>query len=129
MKTSQLFDFLTMTAFFIACMGLFGLAAYTAEQRTKEMGIRKVLGASVYNIFYLLSSEFTKWIILSSLIAWPLSYYFMSQWLENFAYRISLTPFTFILSAFIALAVSLITVSFQAFKTAISNPVESLRYE
>ena len=128
-RTSRLFDFLTAMALFIACLGLFGLAAYTAEQRSKEMGIRKVLGASVFNIFYLLSSEFTKWIVLSSLIAWPLAYYFMNQWLENFAYRTSLTPFTFILSAVIALLIALMTVSFQGLKTALSNPVESLRYE
>jgi putative ABC transport system permease protein len=129
MTTTRLFDFLTVMALFIACLGLFGLAAYTAEQRTKEMGIRKVLGASIFNIFYLLSSEFTKWIILSNLIAWPLVYCFMNQWLENFAYRIDLSPLTFILSAVAALMIALITVSFQAMKTAFSNPVESLRYE
>jgi putative ABC transport system permease protein len=128
-STSRLFDFLTVMALFIACLGLFGLAAYTAEQRTKEMGIRKVLGASVFNIFYLLSSEFTKWILLSNLIAWPLSYYFMSHWLENFAYRINLSVFTFILSGAIALLIALITVSFQGLKTSLSNPVASLRYE
>lgn len=129
MKTSRLFDFFTVMALFISCLGLFGLASYTAEQRTKEMGIRKVLGASSSNIFYLLSSEFIKWIILSSLIAWPLAYYFMNQWLENFAYRISLTAFNFVLSVVVAVLIALITVSFQALKTALSNPVESLRYE
>ncbi|MGD2245630.1 MAG: ABC transporter permease [Candidatus Aminicenantes bacterium] len=129
MRTSRLFDFFTGMAILIACLGLFGLAAYTGEQRTKEMGIRKVLGASVYNIFYLISSEFTKWIILSSFIAWPLAYYFMSKWLENFAYRINISLLTFVLSAVIALLIALITVSYQAVKTALSNPVESLRYE
>jgi len=91
--------------------------------------IRKVLGASVLNIFYLLSSEFTKWIVLSSLIAWPFAYYFMNKWLENFAYRTNLSLFTFILSGVIALLVALMTVSFQGLKTALSNPVSSLRYE
>jgi len=128
-KTSRLFNFFTVMALFISCMGLLGLAAYTAEQRTKEMGIRKVMGATGYNIFYLLSSEFTKWILLSSMIAFPLSYYFMNQWLGNFAYRISLTPLHFILSLVIALLIALITVSFQALKKALANPVESLRYE
>ncbi|HZX11714.1 MAG TPA: ABC transporter permease [Acidobacteriota bacterium] len=129
MKTSRLFDFLTVMALFIACLGLFGLASYTAEQRTKEMGIRKVLGASTSHIFYLLSGEFIKWIILSSLIAWPLAYYFMSQWLNNFAYRINLTPLIFVFSAAAALLIAVLTVSFQALKTARSNPAESLRYE
>jgi putative ABC transport system permease protein len=99
------------------------------SNRAKEVGIRKVLGASVFNIFYLLASEFTKWIILSSLIAWPLAYYFMNQWLENFAYRTSFSLFSFILSGVIALLVALMTVSFQGLKTALSNPVTSLRYE
>jgi len=129
MKTSRLFDFLTVMALFIACLGLFGLASYTADQRTKEMGIRKVLGASTSHIFYLLSGEFIKWIILSSLIAWPLAYYFMSQWLNNFAYRINLTPLIFVFSAAAALLIAVLTVSFQALKTARSNPAESLRYE
>ena len=129
MKTSRLFDFLTVMALFIACLGLFGLASYTAEQRTKEMGIRKVLGASTSHIFYLLSGEFIKWIGLSSLIAWPLAYYFMSQWLNNFAYRINLTPLIFVFSAAAALLIAVLTVSFQALKTARSNPAESLRYE
>ncbi|MBD3414250.1 MAG: FtsX-like permease family protein [Candidatus Aminicenantes bacterium] len=128
-RTTRMFDFFTGMAILISCLGLFGLAAYTSEQRTKEMGIRKVLGASVSHIFYLLSSEFTKWIFLSNLIAWPVAYYFMSKWLENFAYRIQISTFTFILSALIAFVIALLTVSFQAVKTALSNPVDSLRYE
>lgn len=128
-KTSRLFDFLTLMAVLIACSGLFGLASYSAEQRTKEMGIRKVMGASVSHIFCLFSSEFIKWILLSNLIAWPLVYYFMNQWLENFAYRININVFTFILSGGTALFIALATVSYQAVKTALSNPVESIRYE
>jgi len=119
----------TFLAIFIACLGLFGLASFTAEKRTKEIGIRKVLGASVSGIVLLLTKEFTKWVILANLIAWPIAYYVMSRWLQNFAYHVNIRIWTFLLSAALALVTALITISFRAVKTAASNPVESLRYE
>jgi len=114
---------------FIACLGLFGMASFTTEQRTKEIGIRKVLGASVSGIVLLLTKEFTKWVIVANLIAWPVAYYIMSRWLQNFAYHIHIGIGTLLFSSALALVTALITVSFQAFKTAASNPVDSLRYE
>ncbi|MHA1943389.1 MAG: ABC transporter permease [Candidatus Thorarchaeota archaeon] len=119
----------TFLAIFIACLGLFGLASFTAEKRTKEIGIRKVLGASISGIVLLLTKEFTKWVILANLIAWPIAYYVMSRWLQNFAYHVNIGIWTFLLSAALALVTALITISFQAVKTAASNPVDSLRYE
>ena len=132
-KTEQqignLIKYGTFLAIFIACLGLFGLASFTAEKRTKEIGIRKVLGASVSGIVLFLTKEFTKWVILANLIAWPISYYAMSRWLQNFAYHVNIGIWTFLLSAALALVTALITISFQAVKTASSNPVDSLRYE
>ena len=125
-KTFRYFAFL---AIFVACLGLLGLAAYTAEQRTREIGIRKVLGASVGSIVLLLSKEFTRWVILSNLIAWPLAYLAMSQWLKDFAFRIELGVDVFLISAAIAFIVALATVSLQTIKAALSNPIDSLRYE
>jgi putative ABC transport system permease protein len=119
----------TFLAIFIACLGLFGLASFTAEKRTKEIGIRKVLGASISGIVLLLTKEFTKWVILANLVAWPVAYFVMSRWLQNFAYHVNIGIGTFLLSAALALITALVTVSFQAVKTAASNPVDSLRYE
>ncbi|MCK4758783.1 MAG: ABC transporter permease [Candidatus Aminicenantes bacterium] len=119
----------TFLAIFIACLGLFGLASFTAEKRTKEIGIRKVLGASISGIVLLLTKEFTKWVILANLIAWPIAYFVMSIWLQNFAYHVNIGIWTFLFSSALALVTALITVSFQAVKTAASNPVDSLRYE
>jgi putative ABC transport system permease protein len=113
----------------IACLGLLGLASYVAAKRTKEIGIRKVLGASLSQILVLLSGEFTAAILLANLIAWPVAYYLMKKWLENFAYRIDLGVGLFILSAFLSLGVALITVGWQSFKAAVVDPVNSLRYE
>ncbi len=119
----------SLIAIFVACLGLFGLASFTTEQRTKEIGIRKVLGASVPNVVALLSKEFTKWVILANLIAWPFAYYAMNIWLKNFAYRIQLGLWVFVLSGVIALGIALLTVSAKSIKAAIANPVDSLRYE
>jgi putative ABC transport system permease protein len=119
----------TFLAIFIACLGLFGLASFTAEKRTKEIGIRKVLGASISGIVLLLTKEFTKWVILANLIAWPIAYFVMRGWLQNFAYHINIGIWMFLLSAALALVTALITTSFQAVKAAASNPVDSLRYE
>ena len=119
----------SLLAIFIACIGLLGLAAFSAEQRTKEIGVRKVLGASTPNILILLNKEFTKWVLLANIIAWPVAWYFMNKWLQNFAYRINISWWVFVLAGGITLAVALATVSFQAIKAATANPVESLRYE
>ena len=118
-----------MLAIFIACLGLFGLASFVTEQRTKEIGIRKVVGASVTEIVMLLSKEFTKWVVLANFIAWPAAYFLMDNWLKNFAYRINLNISIFIYAGVIALAIALITVSYQAIKAATANPVNSLKYE
>ena len=114
---------------FVACLGLFGLAAFTAEERTKEIGVRKVLGASSANILLLLSREFTKWVIAANLIAWPVAYFVMNRWLQNFAYRTSPGIWPFLLSAVLALAIALLTVSAQSIRAALADPIDSLRYE
>jgi len=123
------FRLFTLIAILISSLGLFGLASFTAERRTKEIGIRKVLGASVPSIVFLISRGFTKWVVLANFVAWPVAYYFMNKWLQNFAYRIDLSVWIFILSGLAALAVSLITVSYQSIKAATANPADSLRYE
>jgi putative ABC transport system permease protein len=119
----------TILAVFVACLGLFGLACFAAEQRTKEIGIRKVLGASVSGIVFQFSKEFAKWVLLANVIAWPLSYFFMRKWLQGFAYRTPMEWEVFALSGLLALGIALITVSSQALKSAMVNPVKSLRYE
>lgn len=113
----------------VACLGLFGLATYTAEQRTKEIGIRKVLGASVISVTKMLSKDFVKLVFIACLIAFPLAWWAMNKWLQSFAYRIDISWWIFLAAAFIAILIALITVSFQAIKAAIANPVESLRSE
>jgi putative ABC transport system permease protein len=128
-KLSQIFSYFTFLAIFIACMGLFGLASFTTEQRTKEIGIRKALGASVSGIILLLSKEFTKWVLVANIIAWPIVYLAMNRWLQNFAYRINIGLGTFVLSALLALLIALLTVGYQALRAATANPVEALRYE
>jgi putative ABC transport system permease protein len=116
-------------AIFIACLGLFGLSSFVTEQRKKEIGIRKVLGASVFELITMLSKEFIKWVLIANLIAWPVAHYFINLWLQDFAYRIDLSWWFFVFAGSIAFAIALITVSFQAIKAATANPVESLRYE
>jgi putative ABC transport system permease protein len=123
------FRLFTLIAIFISCLGLFGLALFTAERRTKEIGIRKVLGASVLSLVIFVSKGFTKWVLLANIIAWPASYYFINRWLQNFAYRIDLRVWPFIFSALAALVIALLTVSYQSIKAATANPADSLRYE
>jgi len=113
----------------IACLGLFGLASYTAEQRTKEIGVRKVLGASTPGIVLLLSKEFAKWVLTANLLAWPLAYFAMRKWLQGFAYKAGLAWWLFVLAGAGALAVALITVSYQAIRAALANPANALKYE
>ena len=119
----------SLLAVFIACLGLLGLISYAAESRTKEIGIRKVLGASVKDIVLLLSKEFIWLLCLATLIAWPVAWYFVNRWLQNFAYRIDLDWMTFLLGGVIALAIAALTVSYQAVKAATANPADALRYE
>jgi putative ABC transport system permease protein len=128
-RLGRLFGYFTTLAIIIGCLGLFGLSAFSAEQRTKEIGIRKVLGATIPGVIVLLVREFTKWVLLAVVIAWPLGYYIMNKWLQNFAYRTSLEFGTFLLAAALALIISVITVVYQAARAAIANPIESLRYE
>ncbi|MGB8317542.1 MAG: FtsX-like permease family protein, partial [Ignavibacteriaceae bacterium] len=128
-KTGQITTVFSSIALFIACLGLFGLAAFITEQRTKEIGIRKVVGASIVEIIMILSKEFTKWVLLANLIAWPAAYYIMNNWLKNFAYRINISWSVFVLAGFIALIIALATVSFQTIKAARANPINSLKYE
>ena len=124
-----IFKYFSFLSILIACLGLFGLVSISAEQRTKEIGIRKVLGASVSNVALILSKEFLLLVILSNVIAWPVAYFFMNKWLQDFAYRINIVWWMFVLSGGIALLIALLTVSFQAIKAATTNPVKSLRYE
>ncbi|MCX6640243.1 MAG: ABC transporter permease [bacterium] len=119
----------TGLAILISCLGLFGLAAYTTQQRSKEIGVRKVLGAAVHNIVTLLSKEYVVLVILADLIACPIAYYFMNAWLQDFAYRIDMGWVTFVLGGMIALFFTVGTVSFQAIKAAMADPVKSLHYE
>ena len=128
-RIGKIFLAFTLITIFVACLGLFGLASFTAEQRTKEIGIRKVMGASVANVVLLLSRQFTKWVLLANVIAWPLVYFTMRIWLQNFAYRFDMGIWVFILSGIIALGIALLSVSTKAFRAATANPVKSLRYE
>jgi putative ABC transport system permease protein len=110
-------------------LGLFGLAAFTAERRTKEIGVRKVLGATVSNVVTLLSKDFLKLVLLANLIAWPLAWYAMNKWLQSFAFRVEMEWWIFAFAGGLALFIALLTVSAQAIKAALANPVEALRYE
>jgi putative ABC transport system permease protein len=128
-RLGTLYRAMTAMAVAIACLGLIGLASYLAEQRTKEIGIRKVLGASVPGIFILVSKEFLQWVAIANLLAWPAAYFFLRSWLKNFAYRTPLGIDAFVLSGGLSLAIALLTVGSQALRAARSDPVRSLRYE
>lgn len=128
-KLKSLLWIFTIIAIFVGCLGLFGLAAYTAERRKKEVGIRKVLGATTQGVVLLLSKDFIKLVVISLLIASPVAWYFMNKWLQDFAYRINISWWVFAVTAIIALSIAFITVSFQAIKAALANPVKSLRTE
>lgn len=128
-KTGTILGIFAGLTIFVACLGLFGLAMFTAQQRTKEIGIRKVLGASVTQVTNMLSKEFLKLVIIACVIAFPLSYWAMSKWLQDFAYRTDISWWVFVIAAVISLLIALVTVSFQAIKAALANPVKSLRSE
>ena len=126
---SRVFRFFTFLAVFISCLGILGLASFSAESRAKEIGIRKVLGASVTGVVGLLSRDFLKLIVLANIFAWPAAYFVLNRWLITFPYRINMGLWMFVLSAVMALIVTLLTVSYQSIKAALANPVDSFRYE
>ena len=128
-RTGRIFMVFSILAILIACLGLFGLTSFITQQRTKEIGIRKILGASVSGIVLLFLKNFTKWILVANLVAWPAAYYIMFRWLQSFAYRTDFGVEIFLLSAGMALGIALLTVGFQSVKAASANPVDSLRYE
>jgi putative ABC transport system permease protein len=128
-RTGLLFNIFAGIAIFISCLGLFGLAAYTAQVRTKEIGVRKVLGASVASVVHLLATDFIKLVFVSILIATPVAWYAMNKWLQDFAYKINIGWFVFVLAGLLAIAIALLTISFQSVKAALANPAKSLRTE
>ncbi|MGB5553546.1 MAG: FtsX-like permease family protein, partial [Flavobacteriaceae bacterium] len=128
-RTARIGILFCILAIFVACLGLFGLAAFMAEQRKKEIGVRKVLGASVLNITRMLSKDFVKLVLIALLIAFPLAFWLSDNWLQGFAYRINISWGVFAIAGLAALAIALFTVSFQAIKAAVANPVKSLRTE
>jgi putative ABC transport system permease protein len=128
-RLGSIFSIFAGLSIFIACLGLFGLSAFMAERRTKEIGVRKVLGASVQNVVVLLSKDFLKLTIVAAIIAFPVAWYFMNKWLQDFAYRINITWTIFLVAGLSTLAITLVTISFQAIRAAVANPVKSLRTE
>ena len=126
-RVGKLVSVFSVLAIFISCLGLFGLASFVAEQRTKEIGVRKVLGASIYNLWRMLSKDFVMLVIISILIATPVAYYFMDSWLMKYQYHTSISWWVFVVSGLSALVITLLTVSYQSIKAAVANPVESLR--
>jgi putative ABC transport system permease protein len=129
MRTGHFFLIFAILAIGIACLGLFGLAAFTAQQKTKEIGVRKVLGATTQNIVLVLLRQFTRWVVLANIVAWPIAWYVMRSWLQNFVYRINLNLLYFIVAGCLTLAIALSTVFVLAWKAAGANPVKSLKYE
>jgi ABC-type antimicrobial peptide transport system permease subunit len=128
-RIGNLATFFAILAVFISCLGLFGLASFVAEQRTKEIGVRKVLGASVINLWGMLSKDFFTLVVISCLIAVPIAWYFLHQWLQGYEYRTPVSWWIFIAAAGGALLITVLTVSFQAIKAALANPIRSLRTE
>jgi putative ABC transport system permease protein len=128
-RMGTLFKYFSMLSIFIACFGLYGLTAIMIEQKVKDIGIRKILGAGIFQIVFLLSKKYIVWIFIANAIAWPVGWYVMHNWLQNFAYRIDLTIWPFLLAGVSALVIALLTVGIQAIRAASVNPVESLRYE
>ncbi|MGB4399011.1 MAG: FtsX-like permease family protein, partial [Daejeonella sp.] len=128
-KVGNILNIFAGITIFVACLGLFGLATFTAQQRTKEIGVRKVLGASVAGIVTLLSKDFIKLVLVAIVLASPVAWYLATVWLEDFAYRIDVSWWMFVMAGVAAVIIALITVSFQAIKAALMNPVESLRSE
>ena len=128
-KLARIFTYFTVLTIIIACLGLFGLSSFTIEQRTKEIGVRKVFGATTGNLIFRLSVSFVRLVLIANIIAWPVAYYFMSRWLHNFAYPVNISFEIFILAGFISIIIALLTVFFIALKAASTNPINTLRYE
>lgn len=128
-RMGKLFTAFTLIAIFVACIGLFGLASFLTEIRTKEIGIRKAQGAGLFSILRLLNIDFIKWVLIANVIAWPIAYYYLTEWLSNFPYPVSLSWINFALGAVLSILIALVTVSYQSLKAATSNPIDSLRYE
>jgi ABC-type antimicrobial peptide transport system permease subunit len=128
-RIGNLATFFAILAIFISCMGLFGLSSFVAEQRTKEIGVRKVLGASIINVWHLLSKEFIVLVLVSLLISMPVAYYCMHRWLQDYQYRTTISWWIFVAAGTGAIVITLLTVSFQSIKAALMNPVKSLRTE
>src|SRR5688572_3628174 len=125
----RIFKLFAILAIFISCMGLYGLSAFMAEQRTKEIGVRKVLGSSVLNVVFLLSKRFTALILIAVIIAVPVAWFAIDSWLKSFAYRVNADWIIFLIASLAALVIAWITVSYESIKAAIANPVKSLRTE
>jgi putative ABC transport system permease protein len=128
-KQGQMFAGFALVALFIACLGLFGLSAFTAERRTKEIGIRKAMGAGRGEMVRMLLWQFTRPVLWANLLAWPAGYFVMSRWLHSFAYRIDLAVWMFVVAGGVAISIAWLTVSLHAFAVARARPVEALRYE
>jgi len=128
-QRGNIFGYFSLLAILVSCLGLYGLAAFSAERRTKEIGIRKILGAKVSDITSLLTLQFSKPVLMANLIAWPVAWYFATEWLDGFVYRIDLSPIYFVLAGTVALVIAVLTVAGHAFKTAVANPMSALRYE
>ena len=128
-RIGKIFSSFAVLAIFISCLGLFALASFMAEQRTKEIGIRKILGASAAGLSFLISKKFLRWVLYANVLAWPVAFFVMKKWLANFAYRTTIGIEIFLLSGLLALGIAFLTVSYQALKTAFVNPVDTLRYE
>jgi len=128
-RLSSMIKSFVAIAVFLSCLGLFGLSAYVAKQKTKEIGIRKVLGARDSEIVVLLTKDFTKWVLLGNLFAWPVAYIVVEKWLRGFAYRMHLSITIFVFASLLILCIALFTVSFKSIKAAKTNPMDSLRYE
>jgi putative ABC transport system permease protein len=128
-RRGEIYKYFTILAIFVSCLGLFGMASFTAEQRTKEIGIRKVLGASIPNIISLISRDFLVLLLIANVIAWPVAYYLMDKLLNNYAYRTSIALWVFVVSSMMTVFIALLTVCVKIVRVAHSNPVDSLRYE
>ncbi|MBN1925506.1 MAG: FtsX-like permease family protein, partial [Prolixibacteraceae bacterium] len=129
LRISGLIKYFSFVAIFISCIGLFGLSLFVIERKRKEIGIRKVNGARISEVMLLLNRSFIQWVIIAFIIAVPIAWYIMEKWLENFAFRTTISWWVFATSGVIALGIALLTVSYQSYKAAMKNPVESLRYE
>jgi putative ABC transport system permease protein len=128
-NTGSILTIFSLLAICISCLGMLGLIAFVTASRTKEIGIRKVLGASIPGIVLMLTKDFTKWILLANVFAWPIAFYVFNKWLQDFAYRIELSWWMFALAGWLTLMIALLTVSWQAIRAATANPVKSLKYE